>query len=392
MAPLHRSRLSRRSASRLRRRRSTGATAPPTAGTVSSAGAGNFTVSGSHAYADEGSFTATVVLTDDAPGTDSATASSTVTVLDADTLSATATPVLRCRGDAVHERHRGDLQRHRREQHRGRLHGDHSLGRRDQPTGSVSGAAGAFTVTGSHTYFDEGVFTPTVFVADNAPGTASASAVGTAPWPTTTPCRGASRPSRRRRGRRSAARWRPSRTRPTRATRRPTSRRRSTGATEPPRRHDPGGGGGTFSVAGSHAYTEEGSSPSASPSVDDAPGTATATASGTAERGRRRLRRASTPRHHADGGDGVLGAVGQLHRPRPAQRRATSRRRSTGATARPPPARSRRPTGGPFTIGGSHTYAEEGRLRRHRRPSPTTRPAPHRHPHRHHRRSRRATC
>ncbi|HEX7450431.1 MAG TPA: TIGR03118 family protein [Pirellulales bacterium] len=50
---------------------------------VVSGGAGNFTISGSHNYADEGTRTATVVLSDDSPGTAKATATAPVKIADA---------------------------------------------------------------------------------------------------------------------------------------------------------------------------------------------------------------------------------------------------------------------------------------------------------------------
>lgn len=54
-----------------------------TSGGVVSGGAGSFTVSGSHVYADEGSHTARIVLSDDSPGTATATATTPVTIADA---------------------------------------------------------------------------------------------------------------------------------------------------------------------------------------------------------------------------------------------------------------------------------------------------------------------
>src|SRR5207245_8092153 len=57
-----------------------------TAGTVTGGG-GTLSVSGSHSYADEGTFAVTVVLTDDAPGTASATAHNSAVVVEGDTLT-----------------------------------------------------------------------------------------------------------------------------------------------------------------------------------------------------------------------------------------------------------------------------------------------------------------
>src|SRR5207302_7769416 len=72
-----------------------------TAGSVSTAGGGQFTVGGSHTYADEGSFTMSVTLADNAPGTSSATAVNTATISEADVLAVTATPIAATEGVAL---------------------------------------------------------------------------------------------------------------------------------------------------------------------------------------------------------------------------------------------------------------------------------------------------
>ncbi|MGH6996068.1 MAG: hypothetical protein ACREES_10245, partial [Stellaceae bacterium] len=58
---------------------------------VVSGGASNFTVSGSHAYADEGTQTAKIVLSDDSPGAAKATATAPVTIADAPLTAGTLT-------------------------------------------------------------------------------------------------------------------------------------------------------------------------------------------------------------------------------------------------------------------------------------------------------------
>src|SRR5262249_19725535 len=65
-----------------------------------SGSAGFFTVSGTHAYADEGSFTTCVSLTGDAPGSVTGTATGVVTVAEADVLSGTLTSVTSTEGHA----------------------------------------------------------------------------------------------------------------------------------------------------------------------------------------------------------------------------------------------------------------------------------------------------
>jgi hypothetical protein len=143
-------------------------------------GNGSFTVRGTHAYADEGNFTATATLTDDAPGTATASASSSVTVAEADVLSGTGATFGATEGtpfsgsvatftDTNPAADPADLTA--------------SIAWGDGATtpGTVSGGAGSpFTVSGAHTYADEGPFTTTVTLSDDAPGTATATATGTA--------------------------------------------------------------------------------------------------------------------------------------------------------------------------------------------------------------------
>ncbi len=348
-----------------------------TAGTVSSAGDGNFTVSGSHAYADEGSFTATVVLTDDAPGTDSATASSTVTVLDADTLSATATPVIATEGTPLTNAVVATFSDTDASNTAGDFTATILWGDGTSSTGSVSGAAGAFTVTGDHTYFDEGVFTPTVFVADDAPGTASASGVGTATVADNDTLSGSLAAVSTTEGTSFSG---------TVATFTDTTYP-SNPATDFTATIDwgdgttasgtiLGAGGGTFSVSGSHTYADEGSFTVSVVLTDDAPGTASATATGTATVAEGDFG-PQLPDNHADRGEDLQRRGGIVHRP-----------------GQPVPGGDR--LHGDDRLGRRHDHPRDrhrrdGRPVHHRRqphlrrrgrpspsspPSPTTRPAP----------------
>ena len=333
-----------------------------TAGTVSSAGAGNFTVSGSHAYADEGSFTATVVLTDDAPGTDSATASSTVTVLDADTLSATATPVFAAEGTPFTNAIVATFSDTDASNTAGDFTATILWGDGTSSTGSVSGAAGAFTVTGSHTYFDEGVFTPTVFVADDAPGTASASAVGTATVADNDTLSGSLAAISTTEGSSFSG---------TVATFTDTTYP-SNPATDFTATIDwgdgtttsgtiLGAGGGTFSVGGSHAYTDEGSFTVSVTLSDDAPGTATATASGTASVAEGDFGSLNPATITPTEGTAFSGAVASFTDPgNPSQTAGDFTATIDWGDGTTTAGTVSGATGGPFTIGGSHTYADEG--------------------------------
>ena len=157
-----------------------------TGGVVGTTGVGAITVSGSHVYADEGIYTPIVTLSDDAPGTASASAKATATIAEADTLSplafanfaanegqtATATATFNTNVAG----HMGDLT--------ATINwGDGKTDQGVAVSGGVVGTTGvvtAITVSGSHVYADEGIYTPIVTLSDDAPGTASASAKATA--------------------------------------------------------------------------------------------------------------------------------------------------------------------------------------------------------------------
>ena len=139
-------------------------------------GAGVFTVSGQHVYADEGTFKPIVTISDDAPGTAIASATATATIADADQLSvasfanfaalegktATATATF---NDAYLVAPAGDFT----------ATINWADGKIDAGL-AVTGGAGLFTVSGQHVYADEGTFTATVTISDDAPGTAAATA------------------------------------------------------------------------------------------------------------------------------------------------------------------------------------------------------------------------
>jgi len=146
-----------------------------TTGTVSGSG-GTLTVSGSHTYpADEGSFAVTVHLADDTPGTATATANITASVLEGDVLTATGVNINALAGTAFN----GPVATFR-DTFTSNVAGDFTAtinwGDGTSSAGTVSGTGGSFTVSGSHTYGTAGNFTVSVKIADDAPGTATASA------------------------------------------------------------------------------------------------------------------------------------------------------------------------------------------------------------------------
>src|SRR5205807_264972 len=125
-----------------------------TPGTVTG-GAGTFTVSGNHTYADEGSFNVTVVLSEDIASAASATANSTAIVSEGDTLSAVSAyaAVSRAPCSAAVATSTGAG-------YATNVAGDFTAtidwGDGTTGPGIVSGSAGSFTVSGNHTYADEG--------------------------------------------------------------------------------------------------------------------------------------------------------------------------------------------------------------------------------------------
>ena len=146
------------------------------AGTVSGGG-GTFQVSGTHTYAGAGTFTVVVTLTDDKPGT--ATAQVTSTAHVASGLAVTAvnfsTPEGTLFNGTVATFSDADTSKTPASFTTSINWGDGTT-----TAGTVSGGSGSFTLSGQHTYTDEGAFTVTSTVTENNPGGATASASGTA--------------------------------------------------------------------------------------------------------------------------------------------------------------------------------------------------------------------
>ncbi len=144
---------------------------PATAGVITQLSYTRYTVSGSHAYAQHGSYTASVVVSD-AGGTD-VSASSPVTVANA-AITATGTTKTGVERTPV----TGTF---------ATIHDSNPLGSAADFTasinwgdgspasaGTVSGTGGTYPVSGSHTYEDAGTYTVTVNVQDNGGATATA--------------------------------------------------------------------------------------------------------------------------------------------------------------------------------------------------------------------------
>ena len=132
-------------------------------------------VSGSHTYGASGSFAVTVTLSDDAPGTATATAHSTAV---AETLSGTVPPSL-----VPEEQNFSGTVATFTDSYAARLPGELSAtidwGDGTAVTaGTVTGTNGSFTVSGAHTYGDEGLFPLKVTLSVNGSGGATGTATG----------------------------------------------------------------------------------------------------------------------------------------------------------------------------------------------------------------------
>jgi hypothetical protein len=149
-----------------------------TAGTITGS-SGSFTVSGQHTYADEGSFTTTVTVTEIGPGGATGSGSGTATVADTDVLSGTPgtvsaqaatsfTGIVATFTDTNTTNVASDFA------------ATIDWGDGTTSAGTVAGGGGTFNVSGTHTYAAAGTFTVTVTLADDAPGTATATAASTA--------------------------------------------------------------------------------------------------------------------------------------------------------------------------------------------------------------------
>ncbi len=145
--------------------------ATASAGTISGGG-GTFQVSGTHTYAGTGTFTVMATLSDDAPGTATATVAGTAHV--AGGLAVTAVAVTAREGQPFHGTV-ATFSDANGAKTAASFTAAVDWGDGTPPTaGTVSGGSGSFTVTGQHTYADEGSFTTAVTVAETGPGGATA--------------------------------------------------------------------------------------------------------------------------------------------------------------------------------------------------------------------------
>jgi hypothetical protein len=149
-----------------------------TAGAIFASSAA-FTVIGQHTYGDEGTFTATVTISDVSPGTGTATATDTATVAEADSLSGTPVSFAALAGTSF-----TTTVANFTDSFTGNTVADFTAtinwGDATTSAGTITGGGGAFSVSGTHTYAGSGTFSVTVTLSDDAPGTATATVTSTA--------------------------------------------------------------------------------------------------------------------------------------------------------------------------------------------------------------------
>jgi hypothetical protein len=139
-------------------------------GTITSGPAGNFLVSGNHAYMEEGSYTVSVAIAD--AGGASTTAGSSAAVADA-ALTAQGTSISGTEAAAFS----GTVATFTDADPNGAL-GDYSAtinwGDGQTSTGTIAiGTGGAFAVSGSHSYLEEGIFGVSVAIMDSGGASAT---------------------------------------------------------------------------------------------------------------------------------------------------------------------------------------------------------------------------
>jgi hypothetical protein len=150
-----------------------------TTGTVTG-GNGSFTISGSHTYADEGTFSVTASFSDDPPSTlTNVSIVSTAIVADADVLAGAGMSLTATEGASFS----GTVATFANTGYAGNLPDDFTAqidwGDGTVGSGTVTGTAGDYTVSGSHSYLEEGTYAPLVTLSDEAPGNATATASST---------------------------------------------------------------------------------------------------------------------------------------------------------------------------------------------------------------------
>jgi uncharacterized repeat protein (TIGR01451 family) len=145
---------------------------------VVAGGAGALSVSGNHTFADELTGSYSVTLTENAPGTATSTAIAAITVAEADSLAGAVTPITPVEGAAFS----GAVATFT-DPYTNNVAADFTAsivwGDGTTTAGTVTLLGGTATVSGNHTYVEQGALTYSITLADDAPGTATSTASGT---------------------------------------------------------------------------------------------------------------------------------------------------------------------------------------------------------------------
>jgi hypothetical protein len=138
-----------------------------------------FAVVGQHTYADEGTFTATVTISDVPPGTGTATVTDTASVTESDSLSGTPVTFTALAGVSF-----TSTVANFTDSYTGNAPGDFTAtidwGDATTSAGTITGGGASYSVSGTHTYAGSGTFSVIVTLSDDAPGTATATVTSTA--------------------------------------------------------------------------------------------------------------------------------------------------------------------------------------------------------------------
>ncbi len=148
------------------------------AGTVTTASLGTYTVSGTHAYADEGAYTATASITETVAPGDTGTVTGVITAAEDDTLTGMPVSVSATEGGAFS----GAVATFSDSDSSAPASDFAAIidwGDGTTTAGTVGGSGPNLTVSGSHAYIEDGSFTATVTLSDDNPGTATGTVTGT---------------------------------------------------------------------------------------------------------------------------------------------------------------------------------------------------------------------
>ena len=141
---------------------------------------GTFTVSGSHTYATQGPVSGLIVTISEGAATPTPiTVTGSATVADADTLSATASPVSTTEG-MTFAGQVATFSDSFTQTPASAFTATVDWGDGTTTTGSITGSAGSFTVSGSHVFAEEGTPTVKVSIVENGAGATASATTSTA--------------------------------------------------------------------------------------------------------------------------------------------------------------------------------------------------------------------